>query len=84
MDSFHREAQRQDTRMGGDCQFCKRADPEFGKRAPLDRLVCSELNHTASAHITENGHVRHRMLEIEVRLGVTQSRLLFGPITNVA
>lgn len=52
----------------------------FGERNPMDRLVCSELNDTAAAHMSENGYVRHRMLEIEVRIGVTE----FGPLANVA
>ena len=80
MDSFHRKAQHQDTRMGRDCQFCKRSDPEFGRRDPLDRMVFSELNHTAAGHITENGHSRHRMLEIKIRLLAKE----FGIQPNVA
>ena len=80
MDSFHRKTQHQDTRMGRDCQFCKRADPEFGRRDPLDRMVFSELNYTAAGHITENGHIRHRMLEIEIRLLAKE----FGIQPNVA
>jgi len=46
----------------------------------MDRLVCSKQHDTAAAHMTENGYVRHRMLEIEVRLGVTE----FGLMPNVA
>ena len=70
----------QDIRTGRDCQFCRRSDPDFGKRKPMDRLVCSKQHDTAAAHMTENGYVRHRMLEIEVRLGVTE----FGLMPNVA
>ena len=70
----------QDIRRGRDCQFCRRSDPDFGKRNPMDRLVCSKQHDTAAAHMTENGYVRHRMLEIEVRLGVTE----FGLMPNVA
>jgi hypothetical protein len=29
----------------------------------MDRLVCSELNDTAAAHMTEDGYVKHRLLE---------------------
>ena len=42
----------------------------------MDRLVCSELNDTAAAHTTENGYIRHRLLELEVRLGLTE----FAPL----
>jgi hypothetical protein len=62
----------QDTRTGRDCQFCQRSDPDFGKRKAIDRMVCSKENDSAAAHVTENGYVRHRMLEIEVRIGVTE------------
>jgi hypothetical protein len=82
-DRLHRP-QHQDTHTGPDCQFCRLSDPEFGKRSPLDKMVCSALNDTASAHITENGYVRHRMLEIQIRIAATKSGLVFGPITNVA
>ncbi len=78
MDSLHR-VQHQDTRTGHDCRFCQRADPEFGKREPLDRLVCSELSDTATAHMTENGYILHRMLEVRARLGTG-----FRPLSTVA
>jgi hypothetical protein len=71
---------KQDTRTGHDCQFCRQSDPDFGTRNPMDKLVCSRQDDTATAHMTENGYVRHRMLEIEVRLGVTE----FGLLPNVA
>jgi hypothetical protein len=48
-------------------------DMRTGK--PMDMLVCSKGD-TATAHLTENGYVRHRMLEIEVRLGLTEVGLL--------
>ena len=35
----------------------------------MDRLICSKGD-TAEAHMTENGYVRHLILEIEVRLGL--------------
>lgn len=69
MDSFHCKAQHHDPQTGRDCRFCKRSDPEFRNRNPMDRLVCSEQD-TATVHITENGYVRHWLLEIEVRLGM--------------
>jgi hypothetical protein len=70
----------QDTLTGRECQFCRLSDPEFGTRNTADTLVCTKQNDTAAAHLTENGYVRHRMLEIEVRIGVTD----FGLLSEVA
>jgi hypothetical protein len=70
----------QDTRTGRDCQFCRHSDPDFGKRNAMDKLVGSKQDDTAAAHMTENGYVTHRMLEIEVRLGVSE----FGLLPEVA
>ena len=64
MDLFHRKTEGTDTRIGRDCQFCCRSDPDFAKRDPLDRLVLSKLDDTASAHLTENGHAKHRIAEL--------------------
>ncbi len=62
------------------CGFCRHSDPDFEERnPPMDRMVCSN-QHTATGHVTENGYVRHRMLEIEVRLGVIE----FALMPNVA
>ena len=69
----------QDTRTGRDCQFCRHSDPDFGERNPVDRLVRSK-DDTATGHLTENGYIKHRMLEIEVRLGVIE----FALMPNVA
>jgi hypothetical protein len=69
----------QDTRTGRECRFCRLSDPDFGGRRPLDMLVSSKGD-TAAAHLTENGYVRHRILEIEVRLGLND----FGLLPNVA
>ena len=41
----------------------------FGKRDSMDRLVCTELYDTATAHMTENGEIKHRLLEIRMREG---------------
>ena len=41
-------------------------DPDFSNRRPLDQLV--EKADTASGHITEEGHVRHRALELFLKL----------------
>jgi hypothetical protein len=69
MDSLHRKPQPKETRAGNDCQFCRQFDPRFGKRDSMDRLVCAELYDTATAHITENGEIKHRLLEIRMREG---------------
>ena len=55
---------RSDTRSGCPCEFCKQLDPHFPKRRPLDQLVIANRKHTASAHLTEDGYVRHRVLEL--------------------
>lgn len=62
MDSYHRQIPPRDSRTGRDCKFCSQFDPEFSKRNPVDRWV--ELDDSATSHITENGHVRHRIFEI--------------------
>jgi hypothetical protein len=59
---------RSETRTGRDCQFCRDYDPEFEKRNPMDRLVGAKKDDAAAAHMTENGYVRHRLLELESRL----------------
>lgn len=64
MDLFHRESLGKDTPTGRDCEFCYRADPDFAKREPMDRLVLSKLDDTAAAHITEDGYVKHRIAEL--------------------
>jgi hypothetical protein len=64
MDLFHRESLGKDTPTGRECQFCSGLDPNFAKRDPLDRLVVSNLNDTAAAHLTEDGYVRHRIAEL--------------------
>jgi hypothetical protein len=74
MERLHLRPQ-QDTRTGRDCEFCRHSDPDFEKRNPADRLVRPKGD-TATGHLTENGYVRHLMLEIEVRLGVTEFALL--------
>jgi len=68
MDSLHRKPQLKETRTGRDCQFCREFDPEFGKRDPW-KAVCAELHDTAAAHMTENGEIKHRLLEIRMREG---------------
>jgi hypothetical protein len=69
MDLFHRDLLSKDTPTGRDCQFCYRVDPDFTKREPMDRLVVSQMNDTAAAHLTEDGHIKHRMAELSTRRG---------------
>jgi len=77
MDLFHRNLQGKDTRTGRDCQFCYRVDPDFIKRGLMDRLVLSQLDDTAAAHLTEDGYVKHRIAELLKRraLGVPDASL---------
>lgn len=70
MDLFHRESLGKDTPTGCDCQFCFRTDPNFSKREPMDRLVASQLDNTAAAHLTEDGYIKHRIAELTQRIGV--------------
>lgn len=55
---------RFDTRSGRLCEFCRELDPQFPRRHPLDQMVASSRKACASAHLTEDGYVRHRMLEL--------------------
>jgi hypothetical protein len=55
---------RFDTRSSRLCEFCRELDPQFPQRRPLDQMVASSRKATASAHLTEDGYVRHRMLEL--------------------
>jgi hypothetical protein len=64
MDSYHRQLLRRDSRTGRDCKFCLQFDPEFAKRNPIDRSVQEDQEDSAAAHLSEDGHVRHRIFEI--------------------
>lgn len=55
---------RFDTRSARPCEFCRELDPQFPYRRPLDQMVASSRKACASAHLTEDGYVRHRMLEL--------------------
>jgi hypothetical protein len=76
MDGFHRKPHHREPRTGRDCQYCQSFDSEFGKRIPADKLVYTEMDDTARAHMTEDGYVKHRMLEIRVRFPSTEIRFL--------
>jgi hypothetical protein len=68
MDTLHRKPQAGDFRTGRDCGFCARFDPQFSKRDSLDRLVQPRLNDSASAHLTEDGYVKHRLTELSLKM----------------
>jgi hypothetical protein len=55
---------RFDTRSSRPCEFCKELDPQFRHREPVDQMVISSRKAVASSHITEDGYVRHRILEL--------------------
>jgi hypothetical protein len=60
---------RTDTRSGRPCEFCMQLDPNFSQRRPMDQIVTANRSHTASAHLTEDGYVRHRWLELGRMVG---------------
>jgi hypothetical protein len=71
MDRFHRRPEHTDTRNGRECRFCSSMDPDFTSRRPIDRMVVPKLDDTASAHLTEDGYVKHRIAELMRRRGGT-------------
>ncbi|HWX92344.1 MAG TPA: hypothetical protein VNY29_06900 [Terriglobales bacterium] len=80
MDSYHRHLHHSDARIGRDCQFCARFDPDFSKRHPVDRWVHDKPEDSAMSHLSENGHIRHRIFEIAVKRaqGMAASRDFVG------
>ncbi len=46
------------------CEFCREVDPHFSQRRPMDQLVVPNRESVASAHLTEDGYVRHRIFEL--------------------
>jgi hypothetical protein len=65
MDRFHRELKKTDTPMARICDFCARTDPQFILRPDQDRLVHG--SDSATHHLTEDGHIRHRLLEVGIK-----------------
>lgn len=55
---------RFEIRSSRPCEFCRELDPQFPQRRPLDQMVVCARKPIASAHLTEDGYVRHRMLEL--------------------
>ncbi len=61
----HTLVSRFDTpRSSRPCEFCRELDPHFPERRLLDQMVASSRKAIASAHLTEDGYVRHRVLEL--------------------
>ena len=58
-------SKRFEVQSGRLCEFCKKLDPQFSDRNPLDQMVGSNRKHGASAHLTEDGYVRHRIVELD-------------------
>lgn len=56
---------RFEVRSSGVCEFCKDLDPQFSHRHPLDQMVGVSRKNSASAHLTEDGYVRHRIVELD-------------------
>ena len=55
---------RFDTHSCRPCEFCREFDPKFLERSAPDQMVAPGRKPTASAHLTENGYVRHRVAEL--------------------
>ena len=55
---------RFDTKSSRPCEFCREMDPQFAHRHPMDQMVATNRKAAASAHLTEDGYVRHRILEL--------------------
>jgi hypothetical protein len=73
MDLFHRNSRGKITPMGRECQFCSQVDPDFAKRTTIDRQVHPNLEDTASAHISEDGYVKHRIAELRKKRSASVS-----------
>jgi hypothetical protein len=67
MDFYHRQPPRTEQSVGRDCRFCATFDPNFAKRNPADRWVRGTPQDSAMSHVSENGHVLHRIFEIAKR-----------------
>jgi len=70
MDRYHRKPEHTDTRNGRECAFCSIMDPDFTSRRAIDRMVVPKLDDSASAHLTEDGYVKHRIAELMKRRAV--------------
>ena len=64
---------RLDTHSSRPCDFCREFDVSFFERRGPDQMVAAGRMHTASAHLTEDGYVRHRVLELSLIASRTPS-----------
>ena len=55
---------RFEVRSSRPCEFCRELDPQFPHRHPIDQVVSASRKSTASAHLSEEGYVRHRIAEL--------------------
>ena len=73
MNEFHREITKGDTPTARVCGFCQTADSDFVRRPTLDQFVHG--SDSAAHHLTENGHARHRLLDLVARLHLSKGKL---------
>jgi len=78
--SFHREHPFSEHRNTRTCGFCAERDPKFSQRKFEDRLVRHNAGDVAASHISEDGHVLHRMMEVTL----LQQRRRAGQYANCA
>jgi len=65
--TFHRDRELHEHLNTRPCAFCQRSDPNFSGRKVEDKLIRSNGSDAAPSHVTEDGHVLHRMAELEIR-----------------
>jgi len=53
---------------GSPCLFCQRYDVNFDKRDPIDQMLIGSGSGQAFSHLTENGHVKHKLVELRMKL----------------
>ena len=70
MEPLHRKNPAFDPKIGRDCRFCQKLDPQFNQRNPIDKRVQETMGDTAAAHLTEDGYVKHRLTELARMRGI--------------
>ena len=76
---YHRKPGKQDTRNARPCAYCQQTDNDFLQRRSSDQMVVCGLRDVASAHLTEEGFLRHRMLELRILAARLGTPILFDP-----
>lgn len=76
--TFHRDREPQERLDTCACAFCGERDPNFRERRVEDQLVRGSAAHVAASHITEDGHVYHRMLEVAMMQRRQKASRLYG------